>query len=272
MMNSSRFVASIAVFALILATLPVDANAADAPVLSNIIKTKTLRVGMSLQQPPLNVKAEDGEMMGLEVDLARLLASAFGVELRIVEKPFAELLPALKSGELDMVMSGMGITPERALEVAFAGPYLLSGKSLVTKSEELAEIMDPTDLEELELTIAVLGGSTSESFVKRYAPGAKVVAVKDYDAAVAMVRKDEADAMVADMPICMLAALRYEDDGLKTLSQPLTIEPVAVAISDADPKFRDLVQAYITVAQDNGIIDLLKERWFGDSSWVNSLP
>ena len=63
--------------------------------------------------------------MGLDVDLASYIAGAMGVELSLVIKPFAQLLPALEAGEVDMVISGMTITPERNLQAAFVG--LLTG-------------------------------------------------------------------------------------------------------------------------------------------------
>jgi polar amino acid transport system substrate-binding protein len=248
------------------------AAAAEAPVLSRIVKTGKMRVGMTLNQPPLNAKGKSGDLGGLEVDLSRMLALAFDVELEIVEKPFAELLPALKAGEVDMVMSGMGITPERALEVTFVGPYLLSGKSVLTKSEDYASIIGIDDLEDEEITLIALENSTSQAYAKKHLPEAKIVTTKDYNAAIALVLKDEANVMIADMPICLIAAQRYEKQGLQTLDQPLTIEPVGVVIGDSDPKFRNLLQNYLSAIQHNGILDLLKQKWFEDTSWVDELP
>jgi len=247
------------------------AAAADAPVLSRIVKSNVMRVGMTLDQPPLNAMDKYGEMAGLEVDLARLLAMAFDVELEIVELPFANLFPALKKGEVDMVMSGVGITAERALDVTFVGPYLLSGKALLTKSEELAGVVDAEDLADEEVKLAVLENSTSLAYAKKRIPDAELVVVPEYAGAIEMVRNDEVDAMLADMPICLLAANRYEDEGLKTLEQPMTIEPVGVAIVDADPKLRNLLQSYLSTIQDHGMLELLKEKWFEDSSWADDL-
>ena len=96
--------------------------AEDAPVLSRIVKAGEFRVGVSGNQPPFVVKSKSGELIGYEIDVANLLANAMNVELTLVEKTFAELLPALEAGEVDAVMSGMTMTPERNLRVAFVGP------------------------------------------------------------------------------------------------------------------------------------------------------
>ena len=77
----------------------------ESPVLSRILASGTLRVGMSGGQPPLNFKSKSGALLGLEVDLANLLAGAMRVELEIVNRPFGELLGAMGEGAVDMVMS-----------------------------------------------------------------------------------------------------------------------------------------------------------------------
>lgn len=66
--------------------------AAEAPVLKRVLKTGEPRVGLSGAQPPMNAKSRTGEIIGLEPELATLLAGAFGVEPKFVEKPFPELL------------------------------------------------------------------------------------------------------------------------------------------------------------------------------------
>lgn len=245
---------------------------ADAPVLERVIKSGTMRVGMTLDQPPLNAEDTSGEEIGLDVDLARLLSLAFDVDLKIVKKKFNELLPALKAGEVDMVISGVGITPQRAVEVTFVGPYVLSGKSLLTKSILIASAVEIEDLEDEALKIAVLKNSTSESFARKRLPNATLVEVGDYGAGVALVRQDKVDALLADMPICVIAALRYPDEGLKTSEQPLSLEPIGIAIADGDPKLRMLLQNYVNAIEDNGVLEILKKKWFEDSSWVDNLP
>ena len=112
---------------------------ADSPVLSRIVESNVLRVGTSGAQPPFSVKSKDGSLIGYEVDLAKLLANAMGVELKLVEMPFAELLLALEKGEVDVVMSGMTMTPARNLKAAFVGPYIISGKSILTKDKTIAQ-------------------------------------------------------------------------------------------------------------------------------------
>ena len=76
----------------------------DAGVLGRIVKSGEFRVGMSGSQPPFCVKSKSGQLIGYEVELAASLANAMGVELKIVEKPFGELLGALEgTGLLELL-------------------------------------------------------------------------------------------------------------------------------------------------------------------------
>jgi polar amino acid transport system substrate-binding protein len=246
---------------------------ADAsPVLARIVKDGVIRVGMTANQPPLNAKSKSGEIIGLEADLAMLLASSMQVKLQIVEKPFSELLGAVESGAVDMVMSGMTITPERNLKVAFVGPYFVSGKSVLTKSKKLASIDEATAIDDPGVSVAALKGSTSQQFVELVLPKTKLVTTQDYDEGVKLVLEDKVDALVADYPICVLSVLRHPDQGLATLVTPLTIEPIGIALPANDALLVNLVQNYLAALRATGVLDALQARWFEDGSWLTQLP
>ena len=105
----------------------------EGRVLSRVLKRGELRVGTTGNQPPFSVKTKDGDLIGYEIELATLLANAMNIKLTFVEMPFSELLPALEKSEIDIVMSGMTITPERNLKCAFIRPFIISGTSILVK-------------------------------------------------------------------------------------------------------------------------------------------
>jgi len=250
----------------------VPASAAEAPVLDRIIENGEIRVGMSADQPPFNVRDRWGNLMGLDVDVAMLLAAAFETDLNIVQKPFPELLAALAAGEVDMVISGMSITAERATSVTFVGPYVMSGKSILTTSRLLAGAQEAEDINEDNIRLVALENSTSQRFVEKRIPLARLTTTDNYDSAVKMVLEDQADAMVADMPICQLALLQHPGEDLITLAQPLNIEPIGIAIAPGDPQLKSLLENYLDAMNGMGLIELLQAKWFEDGSWVPELP
>lgn len=236
--------------------------------LSNILKNGEIRIGMTGNQPPFTMKAKDGELVGYEVDLATALAQSMGVELNLVEMPFSELMGALKEGKIDAIMSGMTITPERNLQALFAGPYVLSGKSILTKSKVLSEISEAGEANDKKYKITCLKGSTSERFVKKLMPESEIIPVDKYDTGVDMVLNDQADAMVADAPICIVTVLRHQTKGLVTLDKPLTIEPIGMALPPGDPQFLNLVENYLSSLELSGALILLEKIWFENGAWM----
>ncbi|MDJ0868445.1 MAG: transporter substrate-binding domain-containing protein [Myxococcota bacterium] len=251
---------------------PPSARGAAVTRLPEILASGELRVGLSGNQPPLNMRNRDGEIVGLEVELMRALAGSMGLQVRLVERPFSELLGALEQGEVDLVISGMTITPERNARVAFAGPYFVSGKSVLSKSKTLTNVEDAAKLDGPDRTYAALAGSTSEQFVQEVLPQARLVATRDYDAGVQMVIDDEVDALIADFPICVASTLRHPEAGLSALVTPFTIEPLGIALPADDPLFVNLVQNYLHTLETTGLLTRLKARWFSGGEWVSQLP
>jgi polar amino acid transport system substrate-binding protein len=250
-----------------------DAVAADnAPVLSRIVDSGTFRVGMSGTQPPFSVVSKSGSLIGYEVDLANILAEAMGVEVEFVQKPFGELMTALEKGEVDAIMSGMTMTPQRNLKAAFVGPYIVSGKSILTKSSTLAALKEAEEIDRSSIKITALKGSTSEKFVQRVLEKTTYVPVNDYDAGVQLVLDGKADALVADFPICALSQMRFPDAGLATLAEPMTIEPIGIALAPGDALLVNMVTNYLSALEGIGLLDALEKKWFEDGSWLIQLP
>ena len=239
--------------------------------LSKITKSGVIKVGMTGNQPPFSMQAKDGSLMGFEVDLAELLAESMNLKLELVQMPFGELLPALEGGKVDAVMSGMTITTERNLKVPFVGPYLLSGKSILTKSATIAKAQEAEELNQSNLKITALSGSNSEEFVKTLLKEATFVGAADYDAAVKNLLEDQANVMVADYPVCVLTMLRYPDAQLATLSAPFTIEPIGIAIAPGDALYLNFIENYFSALELAGLLDGLEQYWFEDGSWLANM-
>ena len=245
---------------------------AQSPVLDRILQSGELRVATSGDQPPFNAVSKDGQLMGLEIDLIRAIAEAMNVNLYLTSMPFPDLLPALRQGKVDMVLSGLSITPQRIREFAFVGPYVLSGKSVLTDSATLMNMKSPRDLDKPELTLVALEGSTSVDYVKRVAPQAKLVTTSNYAEAVKMLLNQEANAMIADMPACVLTVLQNPRADLATPSQPFNIEPIGIAIPANDERFRNLIETYMDAFESTGVLDALRKEWLEGGDWVLALP
>jgi polar amino acid transport system substrate-binding protein len=242
-----------------------------SPVLDRIQLRGELVVGTAAAMPPLNMTTKDGEIIGLDADLSRYLADAMEVNLRLEPMTFKDLLPSLEAGKVDMVISGMTMTAYRNRRVAFVGPYLMSGKGLLTRKATLAAVRNPDAIDLAEIRLTALAGSTSADFVRTLIPRAQFAPAQDYDEAVKMVIDGRVDAMVADQPICIISVARYPDQGLLAVVAPLTYEPIGIALPANDALFMNLVGNFLTSLQDTGTLERLKDQWFQKGDWWDQI-
>lgn len=263
----------VTVLAGLLVTLPLGVNAAkdQSPVLTQIAKWGKIRVGMSGGQPPYNVVSREGKLIGMDVDIAELLGRQLDVQVELVQMNFSELLPALESGKVDLVISGMTATLQRNMRAAFVGPYHVTGKSILARSETIAAL-GSNDLNREDLRIAALKGSTSADFVSRVAPDAQLVATDTYDDAIDQLLANKAELFVADASIIMLSIMRWPDAGLTAAQRPLTIEPIGIAVPASDPLLLNLVENYMKALEASGALEKLEEKWFKSGGWLVQLP
>ncbi|MAI25504.1 MAG: ABC transporter substrate-binding protein [Spirochaeta sp.] len=246
--------------------------ASNSPVLDRIFQTGILRVGMSGDQPPFNMTTAKGQIIGMEADLANALADSMGVRAEFDKKPFGELLKALEKGEVDIVLSQVTMTTARNARVAFVGPYFISGKAILTRSKALGQADEVKDINMTGIRLSALAGSTSEAFIRQSVPTARLIATPTTDLAVAAVIDGKVDAMVADLPVCVVAVLRHPNADLITLESPFTFEPIGAALPANDPLFLNLVENYIGILEGTGAMEQLEARWLNNDAWLAELP
>ncbi len=245
---------------------------ANAECLHRIIESGELRVGMTGSQAPLNMRNRSGDLIGLDVELARALADAMRVELVLVETPFADLLSELEQGDLDLVISSLTITPARNARVAFAGPYLISGLSLLTRADLVDELTDIASLNSADRSWAALEGSTGEELIQDVFPLAHYVVIDDQEEAVAMIGRGELDGLIADHPFVQFEIARNPDLELASLPSPLTTEPLGIALPANSPLFANLVQNYLNTLDHTGQLMQMKARWLNGTDWLLEMP
>ena len=244
---------------------------APSSTLDRVLLVGELRVGMSGDMPPLTMTTKEDKLIGLDADLAAIMANAMGVRLNLQKIPFNELLPALEGGRIDMIISNMTITPERNLKAVFVGPYFVSGKGLLTKSTTLANAEKMDDLNSPDFTFVALKGTTSELVARKGAPKAVLLTAYSEDEAVQMVLNGDADAMIADFPICVVAAYRHKGSGLVAASTPITYEPIGIAIPKGDPHLVNWLENVLDGLRKSNILAAMKIKWFSEPTWADQL-
>jgi len=271
MRSCSALLASILVLGACYSLPTVTPRPPDAR-LQRILASGELRVGVSADRAPLNMKNRRGEVVGFEADIVQALATAMGLELRFVVEPFAELIPSLERGEVDLAISGLTMTPERNARVAFAGPYFVSGMSVLARARAITDVEDPKALDLPERRYAAVAGSTSAKFIADVLPHARLVTVADFDAGVQQVIAGGVDALFGDSLVCSVAVWRHPEAGLSTLATPFTVEALGIALPPDAPLLLNLVENYLDTLDHTGLLASFKARWLADGRWLAEVP
>ena len=250
--------------ALLTGTLVISSGCVGAsPAPSTISKVQEkgeLILGTSGNMTPMTRQLENGDVVGLDIDLANVMAAALKVKLTIKVMPLNQLATAVENGEVDVVLSNYTMTPERNTKVAFVGPYLTSGKCLITKLPDLASAKKD-ELANRSSNLVVIDGSTSEAFAKALMKKATIIPAASQEAAIEMVRNDKADAMLTDFPICQATVANNPDDKFVSIFSRLTYEPIGIAVKGNDAHFINWTQNFLDRMEKTGYLTALGQKW-----------
>lgn len=268
-----RFVAVLICFIAQLSFQVIDVpDLAAGQTIDRIRSTGELLLGTPGDFPPFSVTSEQGDLIGFDISLARELARTMGVNLRIVRLPFGELIASLKAGDVDMIMSGLSVTPRRNMEIAFVGPYGNSGQAFIGRREITESLSEPIDLNREGLRIAVLQDTTADLTARAVLPQTEVTYTKSLDQSLILLLNGDIDGLISDYPYCKVAEFKYRDQGLQVFEKILSFEHLGIGVAGDDALFINLLTNYLNLLVGSGALKAMQEYWFKSSDWISSLP
>jgi polar amino acid transport system substrate-binding protein len=217
-----------------------------------------LRIGMDLTYPPFEMLDPSGHPDGAGVRLAEALAQHLGRPLRIVPLDFSGLIPALQTGNIDLVISSMTATDERRQSIDFSEPYAFTGLALLVGKH--SNIQSIEDLKQPGRVIAAKTATTGETWALHNLPDAKRVVFEDQSACVLEVVQGRADAFIYDQ----LSIYHYAKENPGTtrgLLKPFVEESWAIAIAKKNDTLREEVNGFIAAFRARNGFAELGERY-----------
>lgn len=224
-----------------------------------------LRVGV-YELIPYAMRAGDG-LIGSEIDTANRLAKDMGVEASFRLYDWEQLIPALQRGEIDIIVSGLTITPQRALEVWFSKPYGNSGVGLATNTKMTKDFASLSDLNNAEVAIGVLADSVSEQVARELFETASIKAFRDEKQAEEALVKGMVHAYVRSEPAPQFLALRHPKVVDVPLSKPLLATREAFAVRQGDIGFVQFLNAWIEAREADAWLTSTHKYWFESLGW-----
>jgi polar amino acid transport system substrate-binding protein len=219
-----------------------------------------LRVGIAPNYPPIAFKQE-GRLTGLEADFARGLDAELGRRVELVELDWEALIPALESGRIDVIMSGMSITDARARRVQFVSSYLRIGQMAIIRKDDQLQLGSPTLLTMTRRRVGFIAGTTGAAYVQENLPQAQHVPLGSTDEALQALRAGEIDAFVHDAVTAWRVGDNEANDTLMSSFVPLTEEYLAWAVRKTDEALHRDLEAVLARWRHSGRLQELFEKW-----------
>ena len=219
---------------------------------------KPLIVGMELAYPPFEMTDQNGKPTGVSVDLATDLAKSLGRPVVIQNTAFDGLIPALKTGKVDLVISSMTATAERAKSIDFSEPYISTGLSLLLKKDSTAKGI--ADLDREGVKVAVKKGTTGHIYATNTLKKAQILVLDKESAAVLEVSQGKADAFIYDQ-MSIYQNWQRNKETTQAILEPFQKESWAVGIRKGNDELKTQVNRFITEYRKKGGFEQLGERY-----------
>lgn len=245
----------------ILAAIPQQSTAAAAktdPALTRIKKAGKVRVGLSADYAPYEFHSTatgKDKIVGFDVTMDRLIAKRLGVKLQIVEMSNDALLSALESGKVDLVVSGITPTPERAKRVDFSTPYFNDPNVVLVKKADKNKFKTLNDFKGARIGAQIT--TIQEDQAKKYLHGAKVTSLKKVTDEAAQLSQGKLDGIV--VPTTTAKAYALQDKQLTTA--PVYIPGGGGESAVVLPKGSPVLKAKINHILKTEVIGAPMTRW-----------
>lgn len=225
---------------------------------SSALAAQPLIVGMELAYPPFEMTDTAGNPDGVSVQLAKELGKALGRPVEIKNIAFDGLIPSLKTGKIDLIISSMTATAERARSIDFSEPYLTTGLCLL-----LGKSVSATGIAGLDRpgrTIAVKKGTTGHMYAADHIKQASVLVLDKEAAAVLEVVQGKADAFIYDQ-MSTFQNYQRNKEMTRAILTPFQTESWAIGIRKGNDELRVKINRFLAEFRRSGGFDRLGDRY-----------
>ena len=239
--------------------LPAAAQAMSSR-LDEVIKSGNLRVCMTGDYKPFTFLKADNSFEGIDVDLARSLAKALGVEARFVKTSWSKL-----SGDFlekcDIAMGGVSVTLERQKQVSFSAPHMVDGKSAIARCSDVAKFQSLAAIDQPGTRAIVNPGGTNERFARANYKQAQLILHPDNVTIFEQIVQGKADVMVTDASETLWQAKLHPQLCAIHPEQPLQFSEKAFMLPRGDVPFKEFVDTWMHQLKATGDYEHIVNQW-----------
>ncbi|WGT48896.1 transporter substrate-binding domain-containing protein [Thioclava nitratireducens] len=249
-----KFLKTVATAALTVGALM--AGHAQATTLDQVEKTGVLKVGMLVDFPPFGLMGTSGKPEGYDADTAKALADYLGTKIEIVPVTGPNRIPYLLSGQVDVLVASLGITPERAKRVDFSRPY--AGIEIMVYGKKEEKVSKPADLS--GESVGVVRASTQDAGVTKVAPDDTTIRRFDDDAAAVQALLSGQVPLIGVSNV-VAAQIAKAAPGRFDEKFPLSSQVQGIAVEPGADKLLAKINAFVGSAMKDGTMDKISQQW-----------
>ncbi len=242
-----------------------EPEVADEPnSLEAIIEKGEFVLGLDDSFPPMGFRDDNGDIVGFDIDLAKVVAERMGVELVVKPVDWDGIALSLKNGDIDVIWNGLTITDERKETMGFTKPYLNNRQIIIVRVD--SDIATKADLEGKVVGVQ-LGSSSDIALNNEPEVADKVDDVRKYSnnvEALLDLANEGTDAVVVD-EIVGRYYIAKKPDTYKVLEDYFTDEEYGVGYRKEDTEFGEELDRIMDEMKADGTADAISEEWFGEA-------
>lgn len=247
---------------LLLNCLPIKAHGAEKDVIyERIQQSGELVVGLSADYAPYEFHADvngQDKIVGFDISIAEKIAKDMGVKLKIEELGFDALLGALKTGKIDLIISGMSITEERLKEVDFSDPYFVVQQKVLVRKDDKNKYKTTDDFE--GVSVGAQKQTTQEALVKNEMTGADLTSLQKVPDLINNLLNKKVNAVVMEQPVAEAYAQQSKDLAIASVGFEQGEKVTAIAMSKNTPELKQHVNASIKTINDKDLLTGYKKK------------
>ncbi|HDE5404456.1 TPA: ABC transporter permease subunit [Staphylococcus aureus] len=215
-----------------------------------------LRVGLSADYAPMEFEhTVNGktEYAGVDIDLAKKIAKDNNLKLKIVNMSFDSLLGALKTGKIDIIISGMTSTPERKKQVDFSDSYMMTKNIMLVKKDKVNEYKDIKDFNNKK--VGAQKGTEQEKIAQTEIENASITSLSRLPDVILALKSGKVEGAVVEKPVAEAYLKQNPKLGISNVKFNEEEKDTVIAVPKDSPKLLSQINKTIKEVKDKGLMD-----------------
>lgn len=236
-----------------------SAPAASAPVATD---DKVYKVAMNANFPPFESMNPSGQIEGFDVDVMDAIAREENFKVSYHQQAWDGIFASLKSGDNDILISGITITPERKAEMLFSEPYYkVTQVILVPQGKEIKSVEDLKKADKVGVSLGTTGDYAAQKILG--ATSNKIIRLENLPLTLKEIESGGVDAVISDSAVVAYYVKQNGDKGFTMVEVPdFDVEHYGIAVRQDDKALMDKINSGLKKIQASGEYDKIADKYF----------